>query len=47
MSNISNRFYRGRVALNVLAKDIENAKEVFEAAEGYVLVGVFSKTTRR
>lgn len=43
MSNISNRFYRNRVALNVLANSVENAKEVFEAAEGYVLVGVLSK----
>ena len=43
MSNISKRFYKNRVALNVLASSIENAKEVFEAAEGYVLVGVLSK----
>lgn len=43
MSNISNRFYKNRVALNVLANSVENAKEVFEAAEGYVLVGVLSK----
>lgn len=43
MSAISKRFYKGRVALNVLANSIENAKEVFEAAEGYVLVGVLSK----
>ncbi|TRZ40129.1 oxo-acid lyase [Niallia circulans] len=43
MSNISNRFYKNRVALNVLANSVENAKEVFEAAKGYVLVGVLSK----
>jgi len=43
MSNITKRFYKERVALNVLANSIENAKEVFEAAEGYVLVGVLSK----
>ncbi|MGC5772631.1 2-dehydro-3-deoxy-phosphogluconate aldolase [Paenibacillus pabuli] len=43
MSLISQRFYRNRVALNVLAKDIANAKEIFEAAEGYVVVGVLSK----
>lgn len=42
-SNLSQRFYKNRVALNVLANSIENAKEVFEAAEGYVLVGVLSK----
>jgi len=43
MSNLSKRLYKNRVALNVLAKDIDNAKEVFEAAEGHVLVGVLSK----
>jgi uncharacterized protein (TIGR03581 family) len=43
MSNISKRFYKGRVALNVLANSVENAKEIFDAAEGYVLVGVLSK----
>ncbi|MFC3747927.1 KDGP aldolase family protein [Paenibacillus sp. GCM10012306] len=43
MSNIAKRFYNHRVALNVLAKDIENAKALYEAAEGYVLVGVLSK----
>jgi uncharacterized protein (TIGR03581 family) len=43
MSNITNRFYKSRVALNVLANSVENAKEIFEAAEGYVLVGVLSK----
>ncbi|HBS43462.1 MAG TPA: 2-dehydro-3-deoxyphosphooctonate aldolase, partial [Paenibacillus sp.] len=40
---MSQRFYKGRTALNVLAKDIANAKEIYEAAEGYVLVGVLSK----
>ncbi|MFE4713370.1 MULTISPECIES: KDGP aldolase family protein [Paenibacillus] len=44
MSNIAKRFYNNRVALNVLAKDIENAKDIYEAAEGYVLVGVLSKS---
>ncbi|QUL56509.1 KDGP aldolase family protein [Paenibacillus tritici] len=43
MSKIAERFYKGRVALNVLARDIGNAKEVFEASEGHVLVGVLSK----
>ncbi|GLC87303.1 2-dehydro-3-deoxy-phosphogluconate aldolase [Lysinibacillus piscis] len=43
MSTITKRFYKGRVALNVLANSVDNAKEVFEAAEGYVLVGVLSK----
>ncbi|QMV42494.1 2-dehydro-3-deoxy-phosphogluconate aldolase [Cohnella cholangitidis] len=43
MTDLNKRFYKNRVALNVLANSIENAKEVFEAAEGYVLVGVLSK----
>ncbi|UOQ94699.1 KDGP aldolase family protein [Halobacillus shinanisalinarum] len=43
MSNITKRFYKDRVALNVLANSIENAKEVFTAAEGHVLIGVLSK----
>ncbi|GAA0346197.1 KDGP aldolase family protein [Oceanobacillus oncorhynchi subsp. oncorhynchi] len=41
--NIYYRFYNDRVALNVLANSIENAKEVFKAAEGHVIVGVLSK----
>lgn len=41
--SIEKRFYKGRVALNVLANSIDNAKKVFEAADGYVLVGVLSK----
>jgi len=43
MSNMEKRLYKGRVALNVLASSIDNAKEVFEAAEGHVVVGVLSK----
>lgn len=43
MSSMEKRLYRGRVALNVLANSIDNAKEVFEAAEGHVIVGVLSK----
>ncbi|MDR0270632.1 KDGP aldolase family protein [Paenibacillus sp.] len=43
MSNIGKRLYKGRAALNVLANSVENAKEVFDAAEGHVLVGVLSK----
>lgn len=43
MTQIAKRMYQNRVALNVLAKDIANAKDVFAAAEGHVLVGVLSK----
>ncbi|MGE7760458.1 2-dehydro-3-deoxy-phosphogluconate aldolase [Peribacillus sp. NPDC097895] len=43
MTNINKRFLNDRVALNVLANSVENAVEVFKAAEGHVLVGVLSK----
>ncbi|PJN88777.1 2-dehydro-3-deoxy-phosphogluconate aldolase [Bacillus sp. mrc49] len=43
MTNINARFLNDRVALNVLADSVENAVEVFNAAEGHVLVGVLSK----
>ncbi len=36
-------FYRNRVCLNVLAGSKENAKAIYEAAQGHVLVGVLSK----
>ncbi|VEB92953.1 Protein of uncharacterised function (DUF1341) [Citrobacter koseri] len=36
-------FYRDRVCLNVLAGSKENAREIYAAAEGHVLVGVLSK----
>ena len=35
-------FYNDRVMLNVLGGSLENAKEVYEAAEKHVLVGVLS-----
>ncbi|ANF97491.1 2-dehydro-3-deoxy-phosphogluconate aldolase [Paenibacillus bovis] len=43
MTNLSARLYRNRAALNVLAGSIDNARQVFEAAQGHVLVGVLSK----
>lgn len=36
-------YYRDRVCLNVLAGSKENAREIYQAAEGHVLVGVLSK----
>ncbi|MGL4860727.1 MAG: 2-dehydro-3-deoxy-phosphogluconate aldolase [Enterobacteriaceae bacterium] len=36
-------YYQGRVCLNVLAGGLQNAKEVYEAAQGHVVVGVLSK----
>ncbi|VEI71407.1 Protein of uncharacterised function (DUF1341) [Serratia fonticola] len=35
-------FYQGRVAINVLAKDIPNALQVHHAAEGHAAIGVIS-----
>lgn len=35
-------YYNGRVCLNVLAGSLENAKEIYEAAEKHVAVGVLS-----
>ncbi len=36
-------FYKGRVAINVLAKDKVNAKEVVGAIDGHVAIGILSK----
>jgi 2-dehydro-3-deoxy-phosphogluconate aldolase len=35
-------FYRQRVAINVLAKDIANARDIYDAAEGHAVIGVLS-----
>ena len=35
-------FYRQRAAINVLAKDIANAREIYDAAEGHAAIGVLS-----
>ncbi|SDW11914.1 KDGP aldolase [Paenibacillus sp. PDC88] len=43
MSKMAERLYKGRAALNVLAGSVSNAKDIFEATEGYVLIGVLSK----
>lgn len=43
MNNLKANFYNDRICLNVLAKDIENAKEIYQETEGNVLVGVLSK----
>jgi len=40
---LSPNFYRDRVCLNVLAGSKENARDIYAAAEGHVLVGVLSK----
>ncbi|MBO7743749.1 oxo-acid lyase [Paenibacillus sp. MWE-103] len=43
MADIRSRLYRNKAALNVLAGSIDNAREIYEAAEGHVIVGVLSK----
>jgi uncharacterized protein (TIGR03581 family) len=43
MAGIYNRLYKNKAALNVLAGSIDNAREIYEAAEGHVVVGVLSK----
>ncbi|QKJ88778.1 KDGP aldolase family protein [Paramixta manurensis] len=37
------KFYQDRVCLNVLAGSKQNARDIWQAAEGHVLVGVLSK----
>ncbi|WP_032120515.1 2-dehydro-3-deoxy-phosphogluconate aldolase [Clostridium amazonitimonense] len=36
-------FYKDKVCINVLANSIENAKEIYEAIDGHILVGLLSK----
>src|SRR5699024_1245938 len=39
---LDSRFYNNRICLNVLAKDLDNAKEIQETTEGHVLIGLLS-----
>ena len=41
--NLAPNYYKNRVALNVLAGSVDNAKDIYEAAEGHVVVGVLTK----
>lgn len=43
MNNLKVKFYNDKICLNVLTKDIENAREIYEATKGHVLLGVLSK----
>ena len=38
------RFLKGRICLNVLGNSLENAKDIFDATQGHVLVGLLSKS---
>lgn len=42
---LSPNFYHDRVCLNVLAGSHQNAKDIYTAAESFVVVGVLSKIT--
>jgi len=37
------KYLNDKICLNVLTNSVENTKEIYEAAEGHVLVGVLSK----
>ncbi|MCC0692498.1 2-dehydro-3-deoxy-phosphogluconate aldolase [Clostridioides sp. ZZV14-6387] len=41
--NCTPKYYEDRVCLNVLAGSIKNAKEIYDACDGHVLVGILSK----
>ena len=41
--SLNPNFYQDRLCLNVLAGSKQNAKEIWQAVEGHVLVGVLSK----
>lgn len=45
MSSLSKRFYKNRVALNVLANSVDNAKDIFQATEGMLSLGCFLRIT--
>ena len=40
---LSPKMYKNRVCLNVLAGSVDNAKDCYEASDGYVVLGVLSK----
>lgn len=42
----SERFLNDLISLNVLASDINNAKEIYEATEGHVVIGLLSSNYR-
>lgn len=40
---LSPNYYKDRVALNVLAGSVDNARDIYQAAEGHVVCGVLTK----
>lgn len=45
--NLKANFLNNKVCLNLLAKDIKNAKDIYDITDGHVLVGVLSKNYSR
>lgn len=43
MSDLQPNFYHDRVALNVLANSVVNAKACYDAADGHIVLGVLTK----
>ncbi|QIK69888.1 KDGP aldolase family protein [Erysipelothrix sp. HDW6C] len=41
--NLKAKYFNDRVCLNVLTNSVENAKAIYDASEGHVLVGILSK----
>lgn len=41
--NLKANFLNNKVCLNLLAKDIKNAKDIYDITDGHVLVGILSK----
>lgn len=41
--SLSPKFLEEKICLNVLANSVKNANDCFEAAEGYIILGVLSK----
>ncbi|MFV0479047.1 MAG: 2-dehydro-3-deoxy-phosphogluconate aldolase [Anaerorhabdus sp.] len=42
--NKTPKYYKGKICLNVLTQSKENAKELIEATEGHVVLGLLSKS---
>lgn len=39
---IDKRFYNNKICLNVLAGNVDNAKEIYDITEGYVVIGLLA-----
>lgn len=43
MISTDSLFLKGRICLNVLSHDIQNAKDIYHITEGHVIIGMLSK----